>query len=418
MRKYIVFSMVVFSVLNASKPVVCSMNSVKSAQAKGLSAALDDAQVKSAADTTVKFDSHPAMGGAKAACEKPKQVVEAKPRVQEIGLHIACQQEIAALLKKYGRPIVVHEKLKVTLTEKALEHVFGMTIKRDGECLGLTGFHHDNQLQLQEQDRSFFLSLKNTGGQLEGFVAYKRNQLPVFKTFFSPIWTREKVIETFIKSLKAVKSIKQEGEKRLITGKALDGTAICTVIDAKGKVVTFYPVAKTSKLEHKQEQEKLQTLFKKCFLNLEHNPERKPITKEEIETLAELYPHGIQVNWLLRGEHGLAERDKQQKVLDDRKLISNVIITDKALAAIFAKENDAEFPVHLSRAEILQKLKEALQAVAGNGTLFLRKKDAHGNHLHFLGACSKGSDERDIFQFNITVNADTGELEALHPLFG
>lgn len=388
-------------------------------------------------------------------------------------LRIANALEIDQLLKKYQKPIVIQPIAdmdidKVELTEKVLKHVFGMEVKKGADNfkeLSLKGFHHDANLELEHQEQSFYRCEKSNSVISAGFIAHKKTHLPVFKTLFSSLLSREQVIDAWIESLQNIQQCeKQSKYKRLLTGQAtipnwknkkID-VVIKTVVDKKtGQVITFFPVLQKDDI--KQEKKKLDLLWSKHFLNVEKKPERTSITKEEVEQLLKLFPNGIQVNWVIIGDNLLFRSKKQfseealaklNPRIDDKmpKYMHNINITAQSLANVFSPENDKNFPIYLSRIDILEKLQEALEniniygrgdahnitvcnddiereiTVYDNGGFhrdsFISKKNAeHSINLLTLESCSNGKNEKDIWKFYIIINEDTGDLENFYPLF-
>lgn len=382
-----------------------------------------------------------------AASEMPSSSSSSRSQSKLDQLLIVNQLEIDRLSEKYKRPIVVKGVLginKVRLTKASLNHVFGMHIKQKNRTLKsphLSGFHHDYNLELEDLIKPFYSSGGSIApGVREAFISYSSNQLPVFKTFFSPMLTREQVLEMLIESLHNIQTYENEGKNIKIRGKA-------TIISGKNKgrnllidtlvnkrtheIVTFFPVPQKPKEETQHEQERVHLLFKKHF-NFVKKPEREPVTDEEITELASLYAEGIPVDWVIVGNNVLFKESFSEEALADLdplnnqppKHIKKINITVKSLENVFAQNNDGAFPKYLSRKEILAQLKDVLEGItiykAGSS---LRAKDLRvgpfqgiGNFIKLRGF-TKGKDIKDIWELFIIINEDTNDLEIFYPLF-
>jgi len=376
--------------------------------------------------------------------------VSSNPKPKLDTLLIANELEIDKLFEKYKKPIVVKgvSKInKIQLTKDTLNHVFGMSIKQKSGALkdlNLSGFHHDYNLELAGLVKPYYISGHGAGaGVSEKFIAYKRNQFPVFKTFFSPILTREQVIEKLIESLHNIQEYEDQGKNIRIRGKAsvirgknndVESIIIDTVVNKQtNDIITFFPVTQKPKEEIQREQQELNLLFKKFHFNLENKPERQSITEEEINQLLSLYADGIEVNWIIIRDNLLFQEKFSKEVLahlnplynKTPKHIKKINITAKTLENVF-KDVDVAFPKYLSRVEILAKLKEALQNITiyetGLGdsirekSVNLRAFKGIGNFLQ-LRSSTKGRSQKDIWNFYIIINEDTGDLEVFYPLF-
>lgn len=363
-------------------------------------------------------------------------------------LLIANELEISKLAEKYKKPIVVKGVSRINsvkITKKLLEHVFGISIKQKNNALrdlNMKGFHHDYNKELQTLVKPYSVSSHGTGGGVrEVFFAYRQNQFPVFKTFFSPTFTREQVIQKLIESLHNIQGYEDQGKKLLIRGKAFDDIItsrddiiIDTVVNKEtNEIITFYPASEKPKEEIQQEQQELNVLYKKFHFNVENKPERQPITQEEINQLLSLYADGIEVNWVIIRDNLMFKEKFSKEIMSQLnplynktpKHIKKINITAKTLENVF-KDVDVAFPKYLSRIEILAKLKEALQNITiyetGLGDS-IREKSVNlqafkgiGNFLQ-LRSSTKGKSQKDIWNFYIIINEDTGDLEVFYPLF-
>lgn len=363
--------------------------------------------------------------------EEAGKKVESDANKQLDQIFVHNQAEFDELLKKYSKPIPFQcpkkkgnlIKGQAKLTKETLFHVFGMKIsKRNAELnnLFLSGFHHDYKLQLTTLIQPFYNTMQNTGGLLEGFIAYAKNQFPVFKTYFLPSHTREEVIQQLIESLKNILACEdQDKEKLVLIGKTTKGIVIKTVLSKKTKqIITFFPVTQKTKEEIAEEQNKLNVLFKKFFFNVAQRTERKVITKEEVERLVKLYSKGIEVNWVFNGNSILKYDPK--KNYPNQKIIKKINITPKSLERSFSQKNDSNFPKYLSKIEILNKLKEALENVVPHKAMAVKTNsmnEINGNFI-MIQSHSNGKDISDIYKFLIYINEDNGDLEFFFTLFG
>ncbi|MDR3549977.1 MAG: ankyrin repeat domain-containing protein [Candidatus Babeliales bacterium] len=341
------------------------------------------------------------------------------------------EAEIDALADKYKNPIPVKIS-DVRLTKKTLKHIFGMEIGDKKDPMGsfyLTGFHHDQQGQLRDQENIYYSSSKGHEGFREGFIAYTRQQFPVYKTFFSSMLSREKVISMMIEALQNVTKIEDQGSVWKIEGTTNNDMDIIVIIKKKDNtIVTFYPKSPRPAREVADETEELKTKFTKFFFNPSNKPLRQPLTDEELEQLLALYPDGIKFNMILAqvlSREGLFKSmylSTLQKAYPGRvhikKNLTNLYFTRESLKQIFSMPNDDSFPHYLSRTEILRKVKSALVNFGVHrisvGESFEVPFDREGNLIKIRAA---DTDKDNNFLFYIKINENTGVIEKFYPLF-
>jgi hypothetical protein len=323
-----------------------------------------------------------------------------------------------------------------------------MTIKQKNSAtpeLDLSGFHHDYNLELEDQVKPYYQSGSSAGINVKDvYVSYNQNQFPVFKTFFSHMLTREQVIEALLESLRDIQGYEDQGKNMLIRGKALivrpkkpaEHVIIDTIVNKQtNDIITFYPETPTSKEEIRQKLADLKRHFKQYIFDPEHRPKRQPVTKEEIEQLVQPYADGIQVNWVMFGDYLLFKEEFSKKALSrpdlpqnqPRKYIKKVIINSKSLENIFSEANDVTFPGDVSRPQIVKKIKMALESVTiydnrdgRDGPLRYKGIKAPGytspSHVIELKVNIDGKNKGDVWELLMYINEDTGELEFAYPL--
>ena len=156
-------------------------------------------------------------------------------------------------------------------------------------CCTLEGFHHDEQEQLEKQEKIYYSAGQGHAGFRERFIACSRQQFPVYKTTFSSSLSREAVILMMIEALKNIKSIEDQDHVFKIEGLTKKNMSITTVIKKKDNTVaTFYPTSPKTKAEIDEKTNELKAKFTKFFFNPLNKPIRQPISKEESEQLLAL----------------------------------------------------------------------------------------------------------------------------------
>lgn len=415
------------------------------------------------------------LAPAKAPAAQAKAKIKPKPKKKKTVGFIVKQSELQQLEKKYQAGFVVigsPQIAKVYLTLCTLQHVFGMEIiNTAGELepvyLTLTGFHHDSQCELVHKIKPFYFSARGVGnGIREGFIAYDRTHVPVYKSFFSVVLSRDEVINMLIESLQHInKSEMQQGGKILLEGTANNGVKIRTIPDKNsGEIITFFPVTQKPAAEIKAETEEITRLFKKHFYLDQKNKPRMPVTPQEIEQLYTNYKEGIPFNfgllevtpkfhpWSLTPTSLHADYEKlalqpehwQNRVLVPNHLLPHVLkkyphevsliqemntlhFTPQRLQHIFTTQDKA-FPPNMTRQQILNIVNDILaNAYQGGGSYDFDNGPATAiseptikmpnNQLWFV-ANSHGADKNDIYQFLIKIDIPTGEIIDFYPLFG
>lgn len=345
----------------------------------------------------------------------------AKPEIAQVIQ--TSQTELDQLAEQYKAGISIKGisgLTKINLTKKTLTHVFGKQFKSKSGDVYLEGYHH-------ETSDPFFFSIQGLGdGTEEGFIAFDRSHIPVYKTFFSSLLTKQQIIEMLIKSLNNIQKqeiCENDINRWCIDGIASNGVSIKTIIDKKtGEVITFYPLSKKSKDEISSENKRLKLLFKKHFHQRKDKPNRPPLTETEVHDLLQQFGNEIPFKMIISAQNILIPTSKIESMQQRAPLIVKLALTSlrftpQSLSHAFSKTNDLNFPPYLSRAEILTQVKQALENISQNqnGIKISGYKDT--DEVLKLKGISNATKSIDAFVFLIKINKRDGTIEDFYPLF-
>lgn len=377
------------------------------------------------------------------------------------------QKELETLIKPYKAGFTIKGVpglKKVYLTFETVQHVFGAEVKPKNDPLNtmyISGYHHSD---FEHHKKFFYSSWHTTANRIgEGWVAFDKKDLPVYKTFFPLNMSKQEIITLLIQSLKNLKNIEDQKDKWALLGETVDGIRIKTIVNKEtGNIITFYPITDTPKQEIAAKTKNIQVKFVKFFQNYENKPTRKPISQEEITELLKPFSKGINFNMTpskvdkitpaMQKEHlqiGFLKKmppywasvlipkskvsslmKKYPERIIPGKNIKNLYLTPEVLEKVFS-EKDASFPLSLTRSEILSFLKEAVKnifsevgeesvQINNNKTerelVFPRYHSEKNNTISLRGR-TKSREEGKNFTFYIVINQETGVIEDFHILF-
>lgn len=336
--------------------------------------------------------SRPTCSTSSSPLKNPTPILEPKT------VFLVDEAEIHALAQKYKKAIPVKGISGIShifLPETTLQHIFGIEIGDKKGEIYLTGFHHDQDMKLKNQEKIFYSSSRTYNGFRDGFIASTNQQFPVYKTFFLSSLSRDQIIAMMIEALQNIQNIDDQGTKLKIEGLTKNNMTLIIIVKKDNRsIITFFPKSPRTEQEIKNETAELKRTFGKFFFNPLNKPLRQPITPEESTQLVAMYPQGFPVNWILAAvdintqdyydfylstmkkrmppffqdailnQHLIDEllEYEPKKIINKKQFIKNVYITSDTIKTAFSTENDRNFPSYLSRVEIIELLKDAIES--------------------------------------------------------